>query len=146
MLLGGCARILCGLSRAVVGSLRPAQLTCQRSFGIGNVTPINTPGGLELPLDTGTIDHVLPFDVLLPFYFGDAALVRVVKELHRVSKPAGRLAVYPSHVSIDDVRPAITGAGFTPVERLILPILHNGTIPRDGIVTLAAGGDQQRGR
>ncbi|NIA72483.1 class I SAM-dependent methyltransferase [Pelagibius litoralis] len=112
-----------------------------KTFGMENITPINTHGDLDLPLDSGTIDCILAFDVLLPYYFSDAELARVIKEMHRVSKPAGSLIIYPSHVSIDDIRPLITGAGFEPGERFTLPILHNGTMERGEIFTFTADGN-----
>lgn len=109
-----------------------------KASDIGNITPIDTRGELDLPFDDETIDLILAFDVLLPYYFSDAELARIVKELHRVSKQGATLAVYPSHVSIEEIRPSISAAGFEPGERFVLPILHDSKMEHGEIFTFTA--------
>jgi len=87
-----------------------------------NIRIIKTSGRMKLPLESGTVDVVLFYDVL--HYLGKRIRKRLYQEAFRVLKQDGLLSVYPKHtlednpirefssLSVSDVKQEIEGSNF----------------------------------
>jgi len=64
-----------------------------------NVKAMEVPGRMNLPLESGTVDVVLFYDVL--HYLGKYKRARLYQEAFRVLKQYGLLSVYPKHTLED---------------------------------------------
>jgi len=65
-----------------------------------NIKIIKTSGQMTLPLESGTVDAVLFYDVL--HYLGKDSRKKLYQETFRVLKQDGFLSVYPKHTLEDD--------------------------------------------
>ena len=65
-----------------------------------NIKIIKTSGQIKLPLESGTVDVVLFYDVL--HYLGKGSRKKLYQEAFRVLKQDGFLSVYPKHTLEDD--------------------------------------------
>jgi len=65
-----------------------------------NIRIIKTSGRTKLPLESGTVDVVLFYDVL--HYLGKRSRKSLYQEAYRVLKQDGFLSVYPKHTLEDD--------------------------------------------
>ena len=69
------------------------------SAGLKNIERIDTSGEPNVNLADNSVDLVLLFDVLHPYYFPQADDRRkVLGEIHRISKAKALILVYPKHM------------------------------------------------
>jgi len=96
-----------------------------KSSGLNNISRIDTGGEPGIELADMSIDVVLLFDVLHPYYFPRAEDRRVLlDEIHRISKPDALTLVYPKHMD-SNARDEIEMANF------YLESEHSGTLVHD---------------
>ena len=71
--------------------------------GVNNITRMDTRWQSKISLDNDYIDATLLFDVLHSYYFTTAERIRLLKEVHRISKTEALVLVYPKHMYTDIV-------------------------------------------
>jgi len=82
------------------------------SAGLKNITRIDTSGEYKVNLADNSVDVVLLFDVLHPYYFPEVDDRRkVLDEVHRISKAKARILVYPKHME-SEAKNEIENANF----------------------------------
>jgi uncharacterized protein YqgV (UPF0045/DUF77 family)/protein-L-isoaspartate O-methyltransferase len=86
--------------------------------GLGNVTTLNTGGGVALSVPDASCDLILMFDVLQLIDDWEA----LFSESLRILKPRGKLCIFPMHVDPAKVRAKTRAAGFSeqPAWRCVL--------------------------
>jgi len=82
-----------------------------------NIKIIKTSGQIKLPLESGTVDVVLFYDVL--HYLGKGSRKKLYQEAFRVLKQDGFLSVYPKHTLEDDPIQEFRKLGVSDIRREI---------------------------
>lgn len=82
--------------------------------GLDNVITLLSSGSVDIPLETGTINHVLLIDVLQEVSEKELLL----KEVHRVLEPNGNVVVYPMHIDENEVIKLASNTGFELKDRV----------------------------
>lgn len=88
-----------------------------KAHNLTNIKIIKTSGRMKLPLESGTVDVVLFYDVL--HYLGRRSRTRLYQEAFRVLKPDGFLSVYPKHTLEDDPIQEFRRLGVSDIKREI---------------------------
>ena len=76
---------------------------------LGNIVLIRSPGEGTIPLEKGTVDHVLLIDALQEVQDRKGLL----DEIHRVTKPNGALTIFPMHLKPEEVENLAIERGFS---------------------------------
>ena len=117
------------------------------AHGLKNIRIIKTSGQTKLPLEDGTIDIVLLYDVL--HYLGKNSRKRLYQEASRILKQDGFLSVYPKHtlednplrefssLSVSDVKQEIEGSGFAFNRQFCGLISHDNSLSRGCILNFS---------
>ena len=83
-----------------------------RAAGLANIKRMPSSGELTLPLEDGSVDVTLLYDVLHAHYFSAGQRASLLEEVARVSKPRALLSVFPNHMTDNEVdREVVARAG-----------------------------------
>ena len=90
-----------------------------------NIERIHTSGESKVNLANNSIDVVLLFDVLHPYYFPEVVERRkLLNEVHRISKGEALILVYPKHME-SEAENEIKNANFHLEEELSETLIHD---------------------
>jgi ubiquinone/menaquinone biosynthesis C-methylase UbiE len=121
--------------------------------GLTNIHRLDTTGTMPLPLGDTSVDVVLLYDVLhLVGSSREAGKTvnrstvtdrrRLLKELHRVLKPAGRVSAYcphlPTHTDVESeeqIKEEFEAEGFAAGRDFHAELRHNGSIVRGRVLS-----------
>ena len=101
------------------------------ALGLKNIVQIKTSGDLEIPLNSGSIDVVLLYDIFWYFPVTDSRMAELLWNAHRILKPKGLLSVYPKHVNTGDLKRIIEKNGFYLKDTYDGLFIHEKRIIRD---------------
>ena len=106
------------------------------SAGLNNIRRIDTTGELKVNLADDSVDLVLLFDVLHPYYFPQAdGRRKVLDEVHRISKAKARIIVYPKHME-SEAKNEIEKANFCLEGECSGTLIHDNKDLEDGRVLI----------
>lgn len=112
-----------------------------RTYGLVNIRALCADFVSQgLPLKPASCDLVLLFDVLHGVYFPEPVRrVTLLKRVHEILKPGGRLAVYPTHAakygpSHKQLETDIHQAGFREIGRSRRRLLHDDQFVRGWVL------------
>jgi len=104
-----------------------------RRAGIETVRVLSASAKTTLPIEDMSIDVVLLYDVLHDHYFSVERRAALVEEAARVTRPGGRLSVFPNHMTGRQIKRDIVAPagrlGFAAMEAYVGPLVHD-----DGII------------
>jgi len=104
-----------------------------RAAGLANIESVSSPAELTLPLEDGSVDVTLLYDVLHAHYFSAGQRASLLQEVARVSKPRALLSVFPNHMTDNEVdREVVARAGALGFESASE---YEGTLVHDDGVT-----------
>ena len=90
-----------------------------------NIERIHTSGESKVNLANNSIDVVLLFDVLHPYYFPEVVERRkLLNEVHRISKGEALILVYPKHME-SEAEDEIKNANFHLEKELSETLIHD---------------------
>lgn len=119
---------------------------CARGYGLTNIRTIRADFLRKvLPLQPASFDLVLLFDVLHGVFFPEAAQrIALLERVRDILKPAGRLAVYPTHAakygpSHRQLEIDIHQAGFREIGRSRRRLLHDDRLVRGWVLVYRIG-------
>lgn len=128
--------------------------------GLTNIQRLDTGGTIPLPLGSTSVDIVLLYDVLHlvgpPDKAGKAVnrstvadRRRLLKELHRVLKPAGLVSAYCPHLathtdveSEEEIKEEFTAEGFAAGRDFHANLRHNGSMVRGRVLSFVRRTDR----
>jgi ubiquinone/menaquinone biosynthesis C-methylase UbiE len=128
--------------------------------GLTNIQRLDTAGTMPLPLGDTSVDVVLLYDVLhLVGSSKEAGKTvngstvtdrrRLLKELHRVLKPAGIVSAYCPHLathtdvkSEEEITEEFRAQGFAVGRNFRADLMHNGNIVRGHVLTFVRRNDR----
>ncbi|MFW6438064.1 MAG: class I SAM-dependent methyltransferase [Armatimonadota bacterium] len=103
--------------------------------GLRNVRVMKTSGDLRIDLPNDAVDVALAHDVLHSYYFAAAQIPVVLREIHRVLKPAGILSLYPGDPDasgdlsqVREILEAVRNAGFRLLAEYAGAVVHENRI------------------
>jgi ubiquinone/menaquinone biosynthesis C-methylase UbiE len=114
-----------------------------------NIKIIKTSGRMELPLQDGTVDAALFYDVL--HYLGKGSRKTLYQEASRILKQDGFLSVYPKHtlgdnplrefssLSVSNVKQEIEGSDFVFERQFCGLISHDNSLSRGCVLNFSKG-------
>jgi ubiquinone/menaquinone biosynthesis C-methylase UbiE len=115
-----------------------------QSAGLNNIERMDVHGELEISLAEGSVDVVLLFDVLHPYYFPRPEDRRkLLDEVHRICRADALVLVYPKHMELT-AKEEIEKASFHLKSELQGTLVHNGKDSVQGQV-LIFGKEQDGG-
>jgi ubiquinone/menaquinone biosynthesis C-methylase UbiE len=103
-------------------------------YRLENITLVLPSERLKVPLEDHSIDVVLLYDVIHPFYFSSATRRELLREIHRVSRPDALISVYPGHMDWRDAQREIESASLRLERRIYKTLLHNHRLIRDTVL------------
>jgi ubiquinone/menaquinone biosynthesis C-methylase UbiE len=118
-----------------------------KTHKLTNIRIMKTSGQTKLPLEDGTVDIVLLYDVL--HYFGKDGRKSLYQEASRILKQDGSLSVYPKHtlednplrefssLSVSDVKQEIEDSGFVFGRKFCGLISHDNSISRGCVLNFS---------
>ena len=77
-----------------------------------NMKIVKTAGKLKIPLGDKSVDMVLLYDVLHPYYFSVDERSELLREVYRVLRPNMLLSVYPEHMESREIKREIEEVNF----------------------------------
>ncbi len=95
-----------------------------RLAGLENIKTIETKGQLKIPLKDESVDVVLFYDILHPYYFSTNERIKLLKEAHRVLKPEGLLSIYPEHIGLREIKEEAKKADFHFEKKYFKKLIH----------------------
>ena len=104
-----------------------------------------------LPVDPGTIDVALLFDVTHAVFFPMPEQRRdLFAEVHRVLSPDGRMLIYPTHVRqhgppLAQLHAEVQASGFVEASRRRRHLLHDDQPVRGWVIDYRPGGQTREG-
>jgi ubiquinone/menaquinone biosynthesis C-methylase UbiE len=118
-----------------------------RSAGLRNIEKVKTSGGLKIPLEDGSVDVVLFYDVLHHYYFSPHERKELLKEAYRVSKPDAIVSVNPKHIEPAEIEKEMADANFYLEKRYAQTLLvHDDNLEESQILNFRKinkdGGDK----
>ncbi len=125
-------------------TLRECKAQTKRK-GLKNLTCIHLPQAKKLPFQSRTMDMVLLFDVLHGGYLPELSdRMRVLREIHRVLKPNGKLAFYPTHIrqfglTLEELMREATASGFVLLGEHKRRLVHDGRLVRGRVFDFRRG-------
>ena len=99
-----------------------------------NIQTIETSGEVKIPLEDGSVDVTLLYDVIHSYYFSATQRKELLTEIHRISKPNALVSVYPRHMDLDYVRREIERADFRFLRKLFVTLLHYHTLEQEHVL------------
>jgi len=78
----------------------------------------------SVPLDSGSVDIVLLYDIFWYFSTYDKRLKLLLKESYRILKDYGLISVYPEHIDSDRLKKIILNSGFKLDREISDIIIH----------------------
>lgn len=134
-----------------------------RDGGLGNMARLDTSGDMPLPLPDASVDVVLLYDVLhlIGWSSGESGKTirrsaasdrrAVLKELFRISKPAGVISIYcphlPTHTDVDseqDIVAELEGEGFDLRDDFDAELIHDSSLVRGHVMNFVKGAGGNR--
>jgi len=110
-----------------------------RQAGVANVRTLPSPGEPTLPLEDGSVDLILLYDVLHDHYFSPKQRAALFEEVGRVSRAGGRLSVFPRHMTDEEIEGEVIARarrlGFEKVDEYSGPVVHDDDITEGLILT-----------
>ncbi|MFO8013586.1 MAG: class I SAM-dependent methyltransferase [Phycisphaerae bacterium] len=104
-----------------------------RRAGIENVRVLSPLAKTTLPIEDESIHKVLLYDVLHDHYFSAKQRAALMEEAARVTRPGGRLSVFPNHMTGRQIKRDVVAPagrlGFAAMEAYVGPLVHD-----DGIM------------
>lgn len=104
-----------------------------RRAEIENVRVLSPSAKTTLPVEDESIDVVLIYDVLHDHYFTAKQRTALMEEAGRVTRPGGRLSVFPNHMTGRQIKRDVVSQaghlGFEVMEAYVGPLVHD-----DGIM------------
>lgn len=107
------------------GELLNELMKVAKSKGLKNIEPIETSGGLKIPLEDESVDIVLLYDVLHSYYLGVGERRRLLEEVYRVSKTDALISVYPKHMELEDTVRELERADFRFERKYFKKLVHD---------------------
>jgi len=96
------------------------------SAGLTNIERMDTAGGTQIALASGSVDAVLLFDVFHDYYFSSLdERQELLTEIYRILKPHGLLSVYPKHMETE-AKDEIESADFSLENEHSATLIHEG--------------------
>jgi len=95
------------------------------SKGLKNIKIVKTSGDLKIPLKDESVDMVLLYDVLHPYYFSVNERSKLLREVYRVLKPNALLSVYPEHMGLEEIKRQIEDVNFYFEVEYLKTIIHD---------------------
>ncbi len=106
--------------------------------GVGNLTTHAVSRAEDLPLETGTVNVVLLYDVLHDYYFSAAERAGLLKWVARLVRPGGVMSVFPNHMSPQTVDAEIVAGalhlGFRAATSYEGPLVHDEAVSEGHIL------------
>ena len=110
-----------------------------RAAGLANIKRLPSAGELTLPLEDGSVDVILLYDVLHAHYFSAKQRASLLEEVARVGKPGALLSVFPNHMTDNEVdREVVARAaalGFESASEYEGPLVHDDGVTEGRILT-----------
>jgi len=79
----------------------------------------------EKVLKDESVETVLLYDVLHPYYFSVNERSKLLKEVYRVLKPNALLSVYPEHMGLEEIKRQIEDVNFYFEVEYLKTIIHD---------------------
>lgn len=102
------------------------------SEGLKNIERMETSGELEISLREESVDVVLLYDILHPYYFpraGDRG--RLLSEVYRISRSNALISIYPKHAELEKVKDEMENTGFhLENEYFGMTLIHDNTLEK----------------
>jgi len=96
------------------------------SAGLTNIERMDTAGGTQIALASGSVDAVLLFDVFHDYYFSSLdERQELLAEIYRILKSHGLLSVYPKHMETE-AKDEIESADFSLESERPATLIHEG--------------------
>jgi len=110
-----------------------------RGAGVANVRTLPSSGEPVLPLEDASVDVTLLYDVLHDHYFSPEQRAALFEEVGRVSRPGGRLSVFPNHMTDKQISHEVVARarrlGFQKADEYNGPLVHDDGITDGRILT-----------
>jgi len=98
--------------------------------GLDNIVRMDTAGEVDIPLEDGSVQVVLLYDIFWYFRLHDPRLPRLLDEVSRVSTSDGFVSIYPKHVEVDRLLEIVLGRGYELRDSCPGEYLHDGHLER----------------
>jgi ubiquinone/menaquinone biosynthesis C-methylase UbiE len=102
--------------------------------GLKNIRRMDTSGKVEIELGKESIDVVLLYDIFWYFPLTDNRLLKLLAEIHRVSRRDALISVYPKHINSEQLKDKIEGAGFHLKEIYSGVLIHDNKLKSDQLL------------
>jgi ubiquinone/menaquinone biosynthesis C-methylase UbiE len=112
-----------------------------RSLRLSNVVRLETRGELDIPLEDGSVDVVLLYDIIHPYYFPRSEdRKKLASEARRVLKAGGLLSIYPTHlgtyagVTLEELNEEVEQSGLSFAGARVELLVHDRSIQRGTVL------------
>jgi len=111
--------------------------------GSGDIRRMDSSGDARIPLDDGSVDVILLYDVLHSHYFCAEERDALFREVARVSSPEAVMSVFPNHMEQDEIEAEIlgraAGIGFSVASEYRGPVIHDDAVTDGYVITFRKG-------
>ena len=103
--------------------------------GLKNIKIMKTEGELKIPLRDESVNVVLLYDVLHPYYNikGPDERRKLLDDVNRVLKPNSFVSIYPKHLESENIRKEVEEASFSFERKYFTRLIHDNSYEKDYI-------------